>query len=303
MKATISYLFFPLIFITACMSSKTEFSNPEVDIIGHRGHVSAFPENTIESFLSAVKTGIEGIELDLVISADKQVVVSHEHYMRSDYMVTPDGKRIPRSKEKDLRLYEMTYDSIAQYDSGSLKNRKFRNQRNLPTYKPLLSQVFDTVEAYRKQHQLQPVTYFLEVKSAPQDYDISQPQPQEFVDLIMDVVAARSLQEKVIIMSFDAAILHFVKEFYPEMKVSYLWYKKGIEESLNELSFTPEYVSPYFKRLNKAETVASLQQQGIKVVPWTVNSRRNIRKMIHLGVDGIISDYPERVLKERNRLK
>ena len=290
----------PLILMTACMSSKTEFPNPEIKVIGHRGNVSVFPENTIESFLSAVKTGANGIELDLVISADKQVVVSHEPYMRADYMLTPDRKRISRSQEKDLRLYEMTYDSIKKYDSGSLKNRKFGNQRNLPTYKPLLSEVFDTVEAYRKQYELQPVTYFLEVKSEPQDYDISQPQPKEFVDLIMEVVEAKSLQEKVIIMSFDAAILHVVKEFYPAMSVSYLLYKKEIEESLSELSFIPEYISPYFKRLKKAEAVSSLREQGIKVVPWTVNSRRNIGKMIHLGVDGIISDYPERVLKRLN---
>lgn len=302
MKATVFLLLLPLILNTSCMSSKGEFSNPDVQIIGHRGHVSTYPENTIEGFLSAVALGIEGLELDLVISADHRVVVSHEPFMKSSYMLDPNGNRISRTKERELKLYEMSYDSIRQYPTGNLPNPKFRSQRRLNTYKPLLEEVFDTVEAFRNERGLGKIKYFLEIKSDPAHYDTYQPQPREFVDLVMKIIKERNLEDQVIIMSFDASILNILKEVYPQIKVSFLWYKKGIEESLNLLTFTPEFVGPYYKQLKNAETVGSLQERGIKVVPWTVNRKRDILKMIHNGVDGIISDYPQRVLQEKNKL-
>ena len=285
------------------MSSRTQFANANVEIIGHRGHVALYPENTIEGFISALKLGIDGIELDLVVSADKKVVVSHEPYMRASTMLTPQGKRISKRQEKDFRLYEMTYDSIKKFDSGSLNNRKFKNQKNFPAYKPLLEEVFENLENYQQQNDLQPLQYYLEIKSSPEEYDLLQPQPEEFVNLVMELVTAKNLQQRVIISSFDAAILEVVKERSPEIAISYLLYKKDIEESLQLASFTPNIVSPYFKQLRGPETVVSLQERGYKVVPWTVNRTSQIKKMINLGVDGIITDYPERVLKTKASLE
>lgn len=303
MKATGFFFLLLLILVTACMSSKSEFSNPGVQIIGHRGHVSTYPENTIEGFLSAAAIGVDGIELDLVISEDRKVVVSHESYMKASYMLTPQGKRISRTREKKYRLYEMPYDSIRKYPAGLVPNSKFRKQRILNTNKPLLEEVLDTVEAYRKEKSLDTLNYYLEIKSDPAVYGIYQPQPPEFVELVMQVITERNLEDRVIIMSFDAAILNVLKEKYPEIKVSFLWYKKGVKESLDLLTFTPEFVGPYYKQLKNVETVTALQEKGIKVIPWTVNGKRDILKMIHYGVDGIISDYPLRVLQERKKLK
>lgn len=90
---------------------------PEVQ--GHRGDRGNFPENTIPAFLSAVKKGADVIELDVVISKDQKVVVSHETFMSSQYMLDLEGKPITKEKEKSYNLYEMTYDSIKKFDSGS----------------------------------------------------------------------------------------------------------------------------------------------------------------------------------------
>lgn len=283
------------------MSFKNDQLSSKVEVIGHRGHVSNYPENSTEGFLSAIALGVDGLEMDLVISGDRQVVVSHEPYMKSTYMLTPDGKRITKSREKELNLYKMSYDSIRKFDSGSMLNQKFRRQKRFQTLKPLLKDVLDTVESTRTEKASGIVKYYLEIKSNPEDYGVFQPRPDDCVELVMRTIIERNLQENVIIMSFDAAVLNVLKEGFPEVKASYLWYKKGIEESLRELNFTPEAVGPWFKQLKNRETVASLQKRGIKVIPWTVNTKKQIREMINLGVDGIISDYPERVLEEKEK--
>lgn len=288
------------ILISSCMGSKNLQPNPDVEVIGHRGHVSTYPENSIEGFLSAMTIGADALEMDLVISEDKQVVVSHEPFMKASYMLTPEGKPISRAKEEDYLLYEMIYDSIRKFDSGTRKVRKFRNQKRFRTYKPLLKEVFETVEAYRIKEELEPVNYYLEIKSLPQEYGISQPHPEEFVELVMQEISGHNIKNRVIVMSFDAAILNYLKTEYPEVAVSYLIYKSSIEEELKDLDFTPEVISPYFKQLKRPEDILNLHTRGIKVIPWTVNGKRHIRKMINLGVDGIISDYPERVLKAKN---
>ena len=284
------------------MRSITELSNPNVQVIGHRGHVSAYPENSIEGFISAVAVGADALEMDLVISKDHQVIVSHEPYMKASYMISPEGKRINKNRERDYNLYEMTYDSIQQYIHGMLPNAKFHKQRQIYTHKPLLTSVLDTVQAFIKDQNLEPVKYYLEIKSDPGEYNIFQPQPEEFAAVVMEIVKEKNLEDQVVLMSFDRNIINIIQHKYPHIKVSYLLYRKGIEKGLREVTIQPEYISPYYKQLKNAETVTSLQNRGLKVVPWTVNRKNDILNMLNYGVDGIISDYPERVLKEKNKL-
>lgn len=297
------FLLLLLISNTSCMSSLTELSNPAVEVIGHRGHVSAYPENTIEGFLSAVALGTDAVELDLVISADQKVVVSHEPYMKAAYMLTPEGKPIDKRKEKAYNIYRMPYDHIREFKSGRIPNSKFRSQRQTDAYKPLLAEVVDSVSSYTTEHNLNPIDFYLEIKSDPPQYGVFQPQPEDLVALVMKIVEEKNLENRVVIMSFDSNILKIVKEKYPYIKLSFLLYRKSIEEGLNELGFQPDILSPYYKQVRKEETVTRLQKKGIKVVPWTVNRKKDILKMFRLGVDGIISDHPERVLREKSRLK
>ncbi|WP_169578129.1 glycerophosphodiester phosphodiesterase family protein [Salinimicrobium xinjiangense] len=283
------------------MGIKHQSSAQNLEVIGHRGHVSTYPENTVEGFISLLDTGAEALELDLVISADKEVVVSHEPYMAAAYMSKPDGSRIKKSEEKTYQLYGMTYDSIRRFDSGSRFNLKFPFQKRIPTYKPLLREVFSKIEAHSNQHEHPGLKYYLELKSQPSEYGITQPPPGEFAQLVMEVVQKNNMEQRVILQSFDAQLLNEVHKKYPQVTTSFLLYKKSIEEGLSELDFQPDIISPYFKQIKNRERVLQLQKQGFKVLPWTVNRKLHIKRMMNYGVDGIISDYPEKVLKLKKR--
>lgn len=301
MRILVLYLFLHI--MSSCMGTKSQVENEDLEVIGHRGQVSKYPENSVEGFISLLKTGADALELDLVISGDKEVVVSHEPYMAAHYMLDPEGRRIKKSEEKNYRIYEMSYDSIRQFNYGSRFNIKFPFQKRISAYKPLLREVFEKLEANTPENNSQSLNYYLELKSEPAEYGITQPYPEEFADLVMEVVREKSMEERVVLKSFDARLLNEIHKNYPEVKISLLLYKTSIEEGLSRLNFKPDIISPHFRQIKSREQVSVLQKQNYKVITWTVNRRRHIKRMMNLGVDGIISDYPEKVLKEKMKSK
>ena len=266
-----------------------------IQVQGHRGERGNLPENSIPAFLGALRKGVDVLELDVVISKDQQVVVSHEPVMLPLYMLTPEGDSIPQ--DKNYNLYQMDYAQIKQFDGGSKGNVRFPQQQKMKTYKPLLSEVFDTVAASIKEEGLKPVKFNIEIKSVPEEYDVFQPQPEAFVDLVMDVIQEKQMEEHINLQSFDPAILEVVHTKYPEIELAYLVGENTYAENKTKLTFQPEIYSPYFKLLDTAE-VAQIHKDGLKVIPWTVNEPEDIDAVIALKVDAIITDYPERVLEK-----
>ena len=191
----------------------------------------------------------------------------------------------------------MDYAEIKQFDGGSKGNVRFSQQQKMKTYKPLLSEVFDTVAASIKEEGLKPVKFNIEIKSVPEEYDVFQPQPEAFVDLVMGVIQEKQMEEHINLQSFDPAILEVVHTKYPEIELAYLVGENTYAENKTKLSFQPEIYSPYFKLLDTAE-VAQIHKDGLKVIPWTVNEPEDIEQVIALEVDAIITDYPERVLEQ-----
>ena len=268
-----------------------------IQVQGHRGERGNLPENSIPAFLGALRKGVDVLELDVVISKDQQVVVSHEPVMLPLYMLTPEGDSIPQ--DKNYNLYLMDYAQIKQFDGGSKGNVRFPQQQKMKTYKPLLSEVFDTVAASIKEEGLKPVKFNIEIKSVPEEYDVFQPQPEAFVDLVMGVIQEKQMEEHINLQSFDPAILEVVHTRYPEIELAYLVGENTYAENKTNLTFQPEIYSPYFKLLDTAE-VAQIHKDGLKVIPWTVNEPEDIDAVIALKVDAIITDYPERVLEKLN---
>ena len=266
-----------------------------IQVQGHRGERGNLPENSIPAFLGALRKGVDVLELDVVISKDQQVVVSHEPVMLPLYMLTPEGDSIPQ--DKNYNLYLMDYAQIKQFDGGSKGNVRFPQQQKMKTYKPLLSEVFDTVAASIKEEGLKPVKFNIEIKSVPEEYDVFQPQPEAFVDLVMGVIQEKQMEEHINLQSFDPAILEVVHTRYPEIELAYLVGENTYAENKTNLTFQPEIYSPYFKLLDTAE-VAQIHKDGLKVIPWTVNEPEDIDAVIALKVDAIITDYPERVLEK-----
>lgn len=273
----------------------------QVQVQGHRGERGHSPENTIVGFKNAIKKGVDVIELDVVISKDKQVVVSHEPYMSSLYVLTPQGNSISKKEEKQFNLYQMSYDSIRAFEVGLKGNVKFPQQKRVSAYKPLLSEVIDSVEAFVERQKLPPVGYNIEIKSEPSQYGDYQPQPDEMVALVMQVLNSKTIAGSWNIQSFDPAVLNEVHKQYPEVVLAYLVHQGSVELNLGLLNFIPSIYSPHYKLVKNKTVVDSVKAKGMKLVPWTVNDSQTIKKLINLGVDGIITDYPEKVIKQNKR--
>ncbi|MHC0447610.1 glycerophosphodiester phosphodiesterase family protein [Flavobacterium sp. 3-218] len=294
----ISCVLVAVLAVYSCGDQKAVPSKKIIEVQGHRGDRGNFPENSIPAFISAVKKGADVIELDVVISKDQKVVVSHEPFMSSQYMSDSQGKPISKEKEKSFNLYEMTYDSIRKFDSGSRGNSNFPQQQKQKTYKPLLSEVIDAVEEYISENKLKPVRYNIEIKSEKSEYGKSQPQPEVFIEMVMKIIQEKGIEQKINIQSFDPEVLNVMHKRFPKTKVAYLVGKGSLSKNLLLLNFRPEIYSPNYKLLNKT-AIDSIRLLKMKIIPWTVNDEADIDNMIQLQVDGIITDYPERVLRKR----
>lgn len=269
------------------------------DLQGHRGCRGLMPENTVPAFLKALDLGVTTLELDVVISKDRQVVVSHEPYFNAAFSIAPDGKPVDKKEQKSLVLYQMNYADIKRYDVGSNGNPAFPEQQKTKTYKPLLSEVIDQAEAYRKAKKLPAFSYNIEIKSEPSEYDKSQPEPAAFCDLVQAILKAKLPAERIIIQSFDFATLQYWQQQaqagnYISVRLAALVENmRSPEKNIEELGFKPAIYSPYYRLLSQ-DKIARMHEQGIKVVPWTVNERDDMKRLKEWGVDGLISDYPNR---------
>ncbi|MEY4660248.1 MAG: hypothetical protein RLZZ42_200 [Bacteroidota bacterium] len=268
----------------------------KIDLQGHRGCRGLMPENSIPAMIEAIKLGVTTLEMDVVISKDKKVVVSHDAYMNADFCLTPEGHPIDPQKEKDFKLYKMDYASIQQWDAGSKINPKFPLQQKIKVHKPLLSELIDSVENYIKVNRLKPISYNIETKSSPEGDNILQPEPEEFVRLLMELIKEKKILNRTTIQSFDKRTLQVINKEYPDVSVAYLIpfsNKSTPDELIASLGFRPAIISPDFK-LVTTEFLQACRLEKMKVVVWTVNEKDQIEKMKQMGVDGIISDYPDR---------
>ena len=272
------------------------------DIQGHRGCRGLMPENTIPAFLKALELGVTTLEMDVCISQDGQVVVSHEPYMNAEFSTNAAGKAVEKVDEKKLNLYQMPYTEIKSFDTGLRFNSKFPEQQKIATYKPLLSEVLVAAENYCKTHGLKLVSYNIEIKSEAKEYGISQPKTvAEFSDLVYAQIIKVVPAERVTLQSFDFNVLiHWKKQIevnaYKKVTLSALTERKGIKKTIEELGFKPDIFSTYYIFLSK-DKVAECHALGIKVIPWTVNDPDAIKKVKEMGTDGLISDYPNRAIE------
>lgn len=282
--------------IALCCSALAASAQQKLDVQGHRGGRALMPENSIPAMIHAIDLGVKTLELDCVISKDGKVVVSHDTYMAADFMRKPDGSDITKAEEKALLIYTMPYDSVRKYDGGSKPHPQFADQKKMKTYKPLLAEMIDSVERYIKLKHLKPVFYNLEIKSAPARDGVEHPDPQQFVKLVMDVLNDKKIAKRVTIQSFDIRPLQVLHKDYPKQVLSYLIANKGsFEDNMKKLGFTPQIISPYYTLIDQ-NFVDQAHAAKVQVLPWTVNDEASMKKMEGLKVDGMISDYPDKLV-------
>ncbi|MEJ5993077.1 glycerophosphodiester phosphodiesterase family protein [Pedobacter sp. Du54] len=278
--------------IVALLVAFNSFAQQKFDVQGKAGCRGIMPENTIAGMIKAIQLGVTTLEMDAVISKDKQVVLSQEPYFNHEISLSPDGKPISLKDEKKHNIYKMNYAEIKKFDVGSKTHPRFPGQQKFKAYKPLLSEMIDSVENYIKLYRLAKPDYSIETKLIPKGDNVFQPDPATYVDLIMTIVKKKKIEKRVIIQSFDVRTLQYLHENYPKIRTSLLIdEKENFENNLKELGFNPTIYSPYSVLVGKT-LVDKCHALGIKIIPWTLNSTKDITYLMKLGIDGIITDYP-----------
>jgi glycerophosphoryl diester phosphodiesterase len=285
------------VLILLLMSNSCSHSD-KFELQGHRGARGLMPENTIPAFEKALQLGVNTLEMDVVITKDLQVLVSHDPWFSSEFCADANGERIPETDEQKHPIYQMTYAQTQQYDCGSIPHPRFPEQKKMKAHKPLLSEVIAFAESYTAKNNLPPVAYNIEIKSTLEGDAVWHPAIDVFSDLVYEQV--KNIPVSLLtIQSFDFRVLEYWHKKYPEVRLAALVEDQGsVKEHLEKLSFLPAVYSPDFALLNPKE-VDFLHQKGILVIPWTLNDEEDMKKALDWKVDGIITDYPNKALKFR----
>ena len=297
-------------------------SKPEhIKIYGHRGARGNLPENTLRSFKFLFDNNISAYETDILISKDLVPVIFHNFRLNPNITKTNDGEWII----DDIKIFDQTFEELTKFDIGAVNKRskygkRFLEQENLSNQKiPKLSELLELTSKNLSDN----LVINLEIKSTPIEKNLT-PNPDEMVKLIMDEVNKFELNDKIIYSSFDWRILNEIKETYPKISRAYLTSeKKGkIYDKSPWLNFMPLYDSdvnelprliktlggkawhPKHIDINK-DVVRISHEVGLPVNVWTVNEEFEMLRMIDYGVNGIITDYPLRLIElcEKKNIK
>jgi len=263
------------------------------DLQGHRGARGLLPENTIPGYLLALDLGVTTLEMDAVISAQGSVFLSHDQWMSAKICSYPDGRKVKKSQQKSLKIYAMNDVEVRSFDCGSRGHPDFPKQRAMKVSKPLLRDMFEAVRARTAQNDRVPVFFNIEIKSAPQGDGVFHPAVDRYAQALYDVVKQSGAVSRTSIQSFDPRALEAVHKIDPGIALVLLVdNRKGLQENLNRLSFTLNIYSPDYTLVN-AKMIKAAHAQNIRVIPWTVNTEKKMRKLVAMGIDGLITDYPD----------
>ncbi|MGA9332062.1 MAG: glycerophosphodiester phosphodiesterase [Bradyrhizobium sp.] len=287
------------------------------DIEAHRGGRALFPENTLVSFANALAMGVDTLELDVGVTRDGVLVISHERGLNPDLARGADGKYVaaPGTPFAQLSLDEVKQFDVGQIRPGSTYAAQFPDQHAVPgTRIPTLKELIDLVRRSGDGH----VRLNIETKIDPNHPDES-PSPERFVALLLDLLRTEKFEDRVMVQSFDWRTLQLVQKLASEIPTVYLTVQGGRDPTVFSdrasewtAGFNPAehgrsiprtikaaggaIWSPYARDLTPA-LVAESHALGLKVVVWTANQPEDIAHLIEMGVDGIISDRPDLLRK------
>lgn len=266
----------------------------DFDKQGHRGCRGLMPENTIPAMLNAINLGVTTLEMDVCISKDKKVFLSHEPFFNHAITTRPDGGFIDEITERTFNLYGMNYADIVKFDVGMKPNPRFPQQQKMKAVKPLLSDVFKAVKEDMMTRRRPMPFYNIETKTLPETDNKYHPEPAEFVELLMKEIKDNGMEDFVIIQSFDFRTLKYLHQHYPKIKTAMLVEgdsKSSFRKQMKDMGFTPTIYSPEFTMVIP-DLIKDCHDLNMKIIPWTVNDKEKIKDLKKMGVDGIITDYP-----------
>ena len=287
------------------------------DLEGHRGTRGLAPENTLAAFRRALEIGVTTIETDMSVTKDDVVVISHNPSLNPDLVRDPDGHWLasPGPPIRSLTLAELRRYDIGRINPASQYARQFPEQKAVDGERfPKLSELFDLAKASGK-----PVRFNIETKITPTSGS-NTPNPATFARQVIAVVREANVVDRVTVQSFDWRTLLEVKRITPEIETSCLTIQTSDDNTVQQApdggpspwhaglalrdygGSLPALVkaagcgvwSMFWPNLTSKD-LADAHALGLKVLPWTVNERGDMRTLIDLGVDGIITDYPNRL--------
>jgi glycerophosphoryl diester phosphodiesterase len=286
------------------------------DLEGHRGTRGLAPENTLTAFRRAIEIGVTTIETDMAVTSDNVIVISHDPFLNPDVVRGPDGHWLA---SKGPPIHTLTLAELRRYDIGRLNPmsqyaKQFPEQRAVDGERfPQLSELFDLGKASGK-----PVRFNIETKITPTS-GADTPDPATFAKLVVAAVRAADMSNRVTVQSFDWRTLIEVKRIAPDIETSCLTIQTKDNDTVQSPGGGP---SPWHAGLDPRDHGGSLpalvkaagcatwsmfwrnitpkeladaHALGLKVLPWTVNDKSEMKRLIDLGVDGIITDYPDRL--------
>jgi len=267
----------------------------QFDKQGHRGCRGLMPENTIPAMLHALNLGVTTLEMDIVFTKDSVAILSHEPFFNHEITTKADGTFIDEKAERNYNIFQMTFAATQQYDVGLKPHPRFLRQQKMAVTKPSLAALFDSVKAYMENSK-RPYPFFnIETKTMSVTDNIYHPEPAAFVEMLMQIIRQKEMESYITIQSFDIRTLQYLHKKYPVIRTALLvedFDKRTVGEQIKQLGFMPTIYSPHFSLVTK-DLLNDLHSHHTKVIPWTVNDRSKIKELMLLGVDGIISDYPD----------
>lgn len=282
------------------MTTKTRRREPHgpFELQGHRGARGLFPENTVEGFVAAFALGVTAFELDVGMTADGVVVVSHDLALNPDIAREPDGAWLvgPGPTIRSLRFEALRGYDVGRLRPGSAYAALYPEQRpvdgaRIPTLAAVLAAVPDAF-------------CNIEIKTDPRLPEATAA-PEALAEAVLAVVDAAGAANRVMIESFDWRGPRHVRRLRPAMRLAWLtraeterdaalWWDRGGPAPESVAAEGGDTWAPAFADLTE-DAVARAHALGLKVIPWTVNLPADMRRLIAWGVDGLISDYPDRV--------
>lgn len=259
--------------------------------ISHRGGSALMPQNTIIAMQNALDFQT-GLEMDVYLSKDNQVFVYHDDVVSPKFANNPDGTPVTKEETSKKKIIDYTYKELKQFDIGSRPHPDFPRKKNIKATIPLLNELIYAVELYAKNGGLKKPSYSIEIKVPnavlPAAYK------QRLTDAAIKIIAEKNITEQVIIQSFDIEVLEYLHKKYPHIKTSYLISEDPANyiANLKKLSFKPTAYSPAYKFVT-SEMIDYCHKNNIQVVTWTVEDKAEIERLKKMGVDAVMSDYPD----------
>ncbi len=260
---------------------------PRILVHGHRGARARFPENTIPAFEYAIRSGVDVLELDMAVTKDDVLVISHDPILEAPVCTGPQPRAV---------IHELTLAQVKKWDCGAVRNPKFPDQTPIPgTRMPTLDEVFALASQGTFEFNIETKIF--------RDHPQYSPPPMEFAHLVLDAVRRHHLEKRVILQSFDFRTLHAMKELAPEIRLSALLENDDRDFVTVAKEAGAAIVSPHYSLVTPAKTQAA-HHAGIQIVAWTANTPADWERLVNAGVDAIISDDPAALiawLKQRGK--